>query len=136
MTATILIRCVGISHLLQVPFTFFLASKRGVNLRATLTPRTRLATEVLHNMAFASICLPTLLGMLIAYYPADVQHPGAARSLAAVVSTFWCWRLYRQVIVLRSFWPTSGGLRSLLNPILILIFAVQGPGLALLLICC
>ena len=134
MTQTDLIRWIGISHLLQPPLTALLAAPSGMDLRSALVPKTHLAAEVLHNMAIASVCLPTLLGVLLACYPAEVLRPGAAHSLAALVSIFWCWRLYRQLIVLRPLWPTSGQGVAMLNPLLVLIFVVQGPGLGLLLV--
>ena len=134
MTQMDLIRWVGISHLLQPPLTVLLAAPGGVDLRSALVAKTALAAEVLHNMAIASVCLPTLLGVLLACYPADVLRPGAAHAFAALVSIFWCWRLYRQLIVLGSLWPKSGRFAAILNPLLALIFMVQGPGLGLLLI--
>ena len=134
MTAITLIQCIGCSHLLQPPLTLLLSTERGVGLRAALVPQTRLAAEVMYNMAVASIAWPTLLGLLIAYYAADALHPGSARTLTGMVSLFWCWRLYRQLLVLGPLWPNSGRLSFALNPLLALIFAVQGPGLGLLLL--
>jgi hypothetical protein len=129
-----LIRAIGISHLLQPPLTLFLASDRGLGLRAALTSRTALGSQVLHNMAFASVCLPTALGLVLALYPAEVTRAGAARALALLVASFWSWRLYRQLFALRPLWPKGSQLGQALNAILIVIFAVQGPGLGLLLL--
>ena len=134
MTAADLIRAIGISHLLQPPLTYLLAQPRGIDLRASLVAKTPLAAEVLTNMASAAVCLPTLLGALIACYPMEVLHPGPARSLGALLSLFWCWRLYRQWFVLRPLWPRSGRAAWLLQVLLTLIFVMQGPGLGLLVI--
>ena len=134
MTTIAVIQGIGLSHLLQPPLTLLLSTRRGVGLRAALVPQTRLAGEVLYNMAVASIAWPTLLGLFVAYYAGDALQPGPARTLTGLVSLFWCWRLYRQVIVLRPIWPNQGALGSALNPLLALIFAVQGPGLGFLLL--
>ena len=129
-----LVRAIGISHLLQAPLTALLASKRGLNLRAALTLDGRFGKEVMFNMAFASVSLPSALGLIVAYYSTDVSHPGAPRALALLVSAFWCWRLYRQIAVLGPHWPDSSARGVLLNGLLTLIFALQGPFLALLLL--
>ena len=130
MTAADWIRIVGISHWLQPPLTLLLAGPRGVDLRAAITARTPLAAAVMTNMAFASVALPTALGGLLAVYSADALHPGPARALGVLLAGFWCWRLYRQLVVLRPLWPTSARGARLLNALLTLIFVVQGPGLA------
>ncbi len=127
-----LIRIIGVSHLLQPPLTLLLSSPRGIDLRAQVLPTTQLAGAVLTNMAVASVLLPTTLGMLLACYPTLALEPGPARALAALLSVFWCWRLYRQWFVLGPLWPRAAGRGSRLNALLTLIFVVQGPGLGLL----
>jgi len=132
MIAPELVRLIGVSHLLQPPLTLLLAGPKGINLRAQLVPTTRLAGEVMNNMAIASVLLPTTLGMLLACYPTLVLEPGPARALGGLLSAFWCWRLYRQLFVLGPLWPRAAGESSWLNLLLTLIFVVQGPGLGLL----
>jgi hypothetical protein len=70
MLRTELVRLIGLSHLLQPPLTWLLASPRGLDLRGAVSARTPLAAGVLHNMAIASVALPTTLGLLLAAYPA------------------------------------------------------------------
>jgi hypothetical protein len=134
MMASDLIRIIGVSHLLQPPLTLLLASAKGINLQAAVMPTTPLAREVLVNMAFASVFLPTALGGLLACYAASALEPGAARTLGALISLFWCWRLYRQSVVLRPLWPCRTLREVCLNVLLTAIFAIQGPGLGLLLV--
>jgi hypothetical protein len=134
VSASELIRCIGLSHLLQPPLTLLLSVPSGVDLKAQLVPKTRLAAEVMKNMALASVFLPTSLGVLVAIYSPQALEPGPARALCGLVSAFWCWRLYRQLFVLRPVWPSSSRLSPLLNALLTLIFVVQGPGLGLLLL--
>jgi len=134
VTPVDLIRLIGISHLLQPPLTWLLASEIGLNLRATLTPTGAFGAQIIQNMAFASVGLPTALGLILAVHPADTLHPGAAQSVALIVVVFWSWRLYRQVFVLRRLWPSAGRLNATLNFVLTVIFLVQGPGLGLLLL--
>ena len=134
MTASELVRVIGVSHLLQPPLTLLLAGPRGIDLRASLAPTTSLAREVLTNMAVASVLLPTTLGLLLALYPTLALEAGPARAIALLISAFWCWRLYRQLFVLGPLWPRAARPGSWLNALLTLIFAVQGPGLGLLLV--
>lgn len=134
MTPVDLVQIIGWSHLLQPPLTFVLATPGGVDLRRSLVPQTPLAREVMRNMAFASVGLPTSLGVILALYPAEALRPGGAHAVALLVAAFWCWRLYRQLAVLRAVWPNSGRLAALLGPALSAIFLVQGPGLAWLLL--
>jgi hypothetical protein len=129
-----LIRAIGISHLLQPPLTLLLASPRGLDLRAVLTPRTPFGAQILQNMAVAAVCLPTALGLLLGLYPAEALRPGMGRGMALLVSAFWCWRLYRQLFVLGPAWPKSGERAAGLHSLLVAIFAAQGPGLVLLLL--
>ena len=135
MMAPELIRIIGVSHLLQPPLTLLLAGSKGIDLRAHVTPSMRLARKVLTNMAVASVCLPTALGVLLACYPTLALEPGPTRALGALVSVFWCWRLYRQLFVLGPLWPRAARRGPWLNALLTVIFAVQGPGLGLLVIC-
>jgi hypothetical protein len=128
-----LIRMIGVSHLLQPPLTLLLASPRGLDLRGALSASSPLATGVLHNMAAASVALPTSLGLLLAAYPAEVLRPGVGRALGLLVASFWCWRLYRQLLPLGRLWPTHGA-AARLHYVLLAIFAAQGPGLAALLL--
>jgi hypothetical protein len=131
-----LIRIIGVSHLLQPPLTLLLSGSKGIDLRAQLVPSTPLASEVLTNMAAASVLLPTTLGVLLACYPTLALEPGPARALGALLSAFWCWRLYRQLFVLGPLWPRAAGRGAWLNALLTLIFFVQGPGLGLLVSLC
>jgi hypothetical protein len=129
-----LIRIIGISHLLQPPLTLLMASARGLDLRAVLAPKTPFGAQILQNMAVAAVCLPTALGLLLALHPAEALRPGVGRSIAMLLSAFWCWRLYRQLFVLGPSWPKAGARAAGLHPLLVAIFAAQGPGLGLLLL--
>ncbi|MET0790797.1 MAG: hypothetical protein ABW061_04695 [Polyangiaceae bacterium] len=131
MTPVDLIRIIGWSHLLQPPLTLLLATPRGVDLRGALVAKTALAREVMHNMAFASVGLPTALGLVLAAYPAEILRPGGTHAVGCLVAIFWCWRLYRQVFALRAVWPSTA---ARLNGVLTVIFIVQGPGLGWLLL--
>lgn len=128
-----LIRLIGISHLLQPPLTWFLASPRGLDLRGEVNARSPLAAGVVHNMAVAAVVLPTALGVLLALYPAATLCSGPARAAGFLVAGFWCWRLYRQLFVLGSAWPSTGPAAGI-HRMLLAIFTMQGPGLALLLL--
>jgi len=128
------IRIVGLSHLLQPPLTWLLAGRHGVDLRAAITSRTPLGTEVLANMAFASVGLPTALGCLLAAYSPDALQAGPARTFGLLLATFWTWRLYRQLFVLGPRWPVSTRGARMLHGLLALIFAVQGPCLGWLIL--
>lgn len=127
MTATDLVRWIGLSHLLQPPLTLLLASSRGLDLKRSLVCPSGLAAAVAHNMAVASVALPTTLGLLLALRPEDVFRAGTARDLALVLAAFWSWRLYRQVRALGPSWPRP--LRAL-HGVLLGIFLAQGPLLA------
>jgi hypothetical protein len=134
MNAADFIRVIGVSHLLQPPLTLLLASPRGVNLRTAITPRTPLAAEVMTNMAFASVVLPTALGCLLAGYAVDTLQSGPARAFGLLLAAFWSWRLYRQLFALGPHWPATSRISSLLKPLLTLIFVVQGPCLGALIL--
>ena len=131
MSSTDVIRFIGLSHLLQPPLTLLLASARGVGLRTAITPHTPFAAEVMTNMAFASVALPTALGCLLASYPADALQPGPARALGLLLAAFWSWRLYRQLFALGPRWPSSS---CRVHRLLTLIFIAQGPCLGWLII--
>jgi hypothetical protein len=134
VNATDFIRLIGLSHLLQPPLTLLLAGRHGVDLRAAITSRTPLGTEVVANMALASVGLPTALGCLLAAYSSDAQHAGPARALGLLLAAFWSWRLYRQLFVLGPRWPASTRCARMLHRLLVLIFALQGPCLGWLIL--
>lgn len=127
MSASELVRWIGVSHLLQPPLTLLLASPRGLDLRRALLPPSPLAAAVTHNMAVASVALPTTLGLLLTRRAGDVFHAGTARDLALLLAAFWSWRLFRQLRALSPHWPRR--LRAL-HGLLLAIFVVQGPLLA------
>jgi hypothetical protein len=127
MSATEVVRWIGLSHLLQPPLTLLLASPRGLDLRRSLVTASGLPAAVAHNMAVASVALPTTLGLLLALRPDDVFRVGTARDLALLLAAFWSWRLYRQVRALGPSWPRP--LRNL-HGLLLGIFLAQGPVLA------
>lgn len=125
MNLELAIRCIGISHLLQPPLTLLLARRLGLaRAFASLPP---FASLVVHNMAVASVILPTSAGLIVAHAAADVAHGGAVRYLAWLLVFFWTWRLSRQVR-LAPLLPTPWhwGLSA--------IFSVQGPLLGTLLL--
>ena len=132
MTPTDAVRVIGLTHLLQPPLTLLLASERGLRLRAELATPNPLGAAVLQNMAFAAVALPTSLGVLLAYHAAEALRAGAAQSLAGLLALFWCWRLVRQVTVLRAAWPRRQPLNRWLERALIGIFFIQGPVLGCL----
>lgn len=127
MSASEVVRWIGLSHLLQPPLTLLLASSWGLDLRRSLVSESRLAAAVAHNMAVASVALPTTLGLLLALRPEDVFRAGTARDLALSLAVFWSWRLYRQARALGPSWPRP--LRAL-HGVLLGIFWAQGPFLA------
>jgi hypothetical protein len=127
MTRADLIAWIGWSHLLQPPVTLFLASSRGLDLRAELRASTQLAGAVAHNMAVASVALPTGLGVLLACRATNVTALGTTRDLALVLAAFWSWRLYRQLQVLGPAWPVR---HRALHLLLLAVFTAQGPLLA------
>jgi hypothetical protein len=130
MNSVDVIRWIGISHVLQLPLTLFLASPRGLDLRRRLTPDGPLGEAVIRNMAVASVMLPTGLGLLLALHAQDAIRPGLARMLGALLSAFWCFRLHRQLFVLHKAWPRRPRRIAHLDWLLALIFVVQGPLLA------
>lgn len=134
MTKSELVRLIGFSHLLQLPLTLLLSSSRGLALRAALSPRSSLMAGVVHNMAVASVGLPTALGLLLAGYAHEALQQGPARTMALLVSSFWCWRLYRQLFVLGPLWPACRQGMAIVHAALLAIFTAQGPGLAILIL--
>lgn len=127
MSAIDVVRWIGLSHLLQPPLTFLLASSRGLDLRRAVVPQSPLAAAVVHNMAVASVALPTALGLLVASRPADVFRAGTSRDLALLLAAFWSWRLYRQLRALGPSWPRP---LHTVHGLLLGIFLAQGPLLA------
>ncbi len=125
MNLQLAIRCIGISHLLQPPLTLLLARKLGLRRAFACLPPS--ASLVVHNMAVASVALPTSAGLIVALGAEDVAHGGALRYLAWLLVLFWTWRLSRQ-LRLASLLPTPWhwGLSA--------IFSVQGPLLGILLV--
>src|SRR6185436_15956206 len=91
------VRLIGLTHLLQPPVTLFLASPKGLNLRRKIHTNTFDAELVLENMGFASVFLPTSLGILLAVYADEALAGGSARAHAWLVVGFWSWRLARQL---------------------------------------
>jgi hypothetical protein len=125
MTLQFAIRCVGISHLLQPPLTLWLA--RRLRLADSFQGLPPLPAHVLRNMAFASVALPTALGVLVGISANDVVHGGSPRILAWLLAGFWIWRLWRQAILGPLLPPPwRWGLAA--------IFVAQGPLLAALLL--
>lgn len=124
MTTTDIVRFIGLSHLLQPPLTLLLASRRSLDLRRGLVPQSRLAAAVAHNMAVASVALPTSLGLLLAWHANAASVSGCARDLALLLAGFWSWRLFRQLGALGADWPPQ--LRAQ-HRLLLAIFALQGP---------
>jgi hypothetical protein len=121
------IRCIGVSHLLQPPLTLLLSKRLGL-ARAFLN-LAPLPSLVAHNMAVASVMLPTCAGMIVGLAAADVARGGSLRSLAWLLVAFWTWRLARQRLLrphLSGAWHWG----------LIAIFVVQGPLLGVLLLAC
>lgn len=124
------IRWIGISHLLQPPIT--LALSRMLKLAPAFSALPALAGEIARNMAFASVGLPTSLGLLIAIHARDVARGGPMQSVAWLAAIFWTWRLLRQ-LNLASLWPNDRRRTRLCHHLLALIFVVQGPVLGTLL---
>ncbi len=136
VTAAELIRIIGVSHLLQPPLTLLLSRPE----------RHRLASPARTNHAASGRGFDEY-GRRVGVAPHRSRHAARslsrtgprtrpARALGALVSAFWCWRLYRQLFALRPLWPRATAGDWWLNALLTLIFAVQGPGLGLLVICC
>jgi hypothetical protein len=125
MTLSFVIRCVGISHALQPPLTWLLARRLGLAKAFSDLPPT--AAEVARNMGFASVFLPTTLGLLVGAFADEVVDGSGLRALAWLLCVFWTWRLLRQRVVGR-YMPTAWHL------VLTAIFLVQGPVFAFLLL--
>lgn len=119
-----LIRWIGVSHALQLPLTLLLASSYGLNLAGSLQASSRLASAVAHNMAIASVSLPTALGFLLALRAPHALTSGTTRDLALLLAAFWSWRLFRQLRALGPAWPER---KRALHLALSAIFVVQGP---------
>lgn len=127
MSAVDAVRIIGLSHLLQPPLTLFMASERGLGVRSAVVATSPLGAAVMHNMAFASVALPTALGLVLALHAREALELGAAHTLGSLLAAFWTWRLVRQVTALRAAWPGRPLQAVLLHPALVAIFVVQGP---------
>jgi hypothetical protein len=120
---------IGLSHLLQPPLAYLLM--RRLALRRALAQSPPLLAQLMQNMVLASVVLPTTLGIVLALHAHEAAAPGAGRTLAWVVSAFWCWRFIRQCQAAAVWRSASDG--AALHVLLSAIFLVQGPGLGLLL---
>jgi hypothetical protein len=130
MTNVDFVRLIGWTHLLQPPLTAYLASPRGLDLARSLVSRTELGGAVLHNLAIASVALPTALGVLLAIHAEELARSPALRSLALLLACFWSWRLYRQLVALGPRWPDRPRSLRHAQRLLTCIFVAQGPLLA------
>ena len=124
-TAVLMIRVIGLSHLLQPPLSAWLA--RRFALREVFGALPPLPRSIATNMGFASIVLPTGGGCLLALFGDEVLQGCGIFTLAWCMAAFWTWRLHRQAI-LRRFLPPAA------HAVLCTIFLTQGPGLALVLV--
>jgi hypothetical protein len=130
MTLEAAIRWIGLSHLLQPLLTPALSRMLGfAEAFSALPPIPR---QIAHNMAVASVALPTSLGVLVAYYAGDIIAAGPSQSVAWVAVAFWSWRLRRQCALAR-LWPTTSPSARWCHWMLIVTFVVQGPVLGALL---
>lgn len=120
------IRAVGISHLVQPPVTAYLASSKGIGLKNKILATSPDAGCVIRNMGFASVFLPTALGVLLCVHAQEAATGGAARAHAWLLAAFWTWRLVRQV-ELHAAWERG---RRAWSWLLFGVFLVQGPALA------
>jgi hypothetical protein len=118
MTLETLIRCIGVSHLLQPPLTLLLAKQLGLERDFARLPP--LSAQVARNMGFASVALPTSAGLVVALGARDVVAGGPMVLLAWTMAAFWTWRLSRQ----RALGPL---LPRTWHWGLCAIFCVQGP---------
>ena len=120
---------IGLSHLLQPPLALFIL--RRLQFEQTLSNCSPVLAGLIRNMAVASVALPTMLGVLLACHAHDIVSTGLGRSMAGTVAAFWSWRLLRQFHA-RAIGRDHAGARGGLHGLLSVIFFVQGPGLALL----
>lgn len=125
MSTLLAIQAIGFSHLLQPPLTLLLA--RQLRLEPVFAGLPPLAGHIARNMAFASVCLPTAAGVLVAFGAEEVVAGGVVRYLAWIMAFFWSWRLYRQT-KLGPFLPAAW------HWTLCTIFVVQGPLLAMVMV--
>lgn len=130
MNVEAIVRWIGISHLLQPPAT--LALSRMLKLAPAFSALPALPGQIARNMAFASVGLPTSMGLLIAIHARDVARGGPMQSVAWLAAVFWSWRLLRQLSLAR-LWPDVPRRARLCHHLLALIFVVQGPVLGTLL---
>lgn len=124
-----LVRCIGISHLLQPPLTLLLARQLG--LRHAFAALPPLPSRIAENMALAAVALPTSFGLVLAAYPEDALCGGPTRAVGFVLAAFWSARLVRQVRDIGPLLPSGGGIW---HPLLTLVFTAQGPVLGALLL--
>jgi hypothetical protein len=122
---------IGSSHLLQPPVTLWLA-KRVLGLESAFSALPPLANRIAKIMALTAIMLPTLLGVLCALYSGAVLSLGPMRLVAFVLAgLLWTPRLVAQLVWVSPHFPADAWKWHVL---LVSIFAVQGPGLLLLLV--
>ena len=123
------IRWIGLSHLIQPLVTPALSRRLGFAAAFSALPP--MPRQVAHNMAVASVALPTSFGILVAYYAPDIVAGGPTRSIAWVTAAFWSWRLVRQFTLAR-LWPSTPRSMQWGQWILFATFVVQGPVLGAL----
>jgi hypothetical protein len=129
MSLEVALAWIGGSHLLQPPLAYLVTQRLA--LRAALAQSPPLLGQLLQNMVLASIALPSMAGVLLALHAHEALQPGAARSLAWLLSVFWSWRFVRQCTA-AALWRSSSPGRAV-HLVLCTIFLVQGPGLGLIL---
>ena len=123
-TLEVLVRTIGISHLLQPPLTLVLS--RTLGLRDAFSQLAELPRRMAVVMGMTCVALPTGMGVLIAAYAAGVFRPGLPETLCVLAGVFWTLRLLVQVFWYSALFPRDA---RHWHWILCLIFAVQGPGL-------
>jgi len=128
-TYAFLISVIGYSHALQPPLTTLLAKRLG--FKSAFAALAEMPALIAQNMGFASVAMPTVLGIWLGWYAEQALASGSTRTLAFLLAAFWCWRLFRQLGPLRRAWGPAhrGWIWGLA-----LIFVVQGPLLLLLLV--
>src|SRR5205814_9903893 len=90
-----------------------------------------IALGVARIMAVAAVALPTSLGVFIAWRAHEAAAGGSAWIVALGTALFWTFRLERQV---RSIGPLLSGRDRFFHPMRTVIFMVQGPLFAALLL--
>lgn len=79
---------------MQPPLTLLLA--RQLRLEPAFSGLPPLPAQIARNMAFASVCLPTSTGILVALAADEVVMGSCMQHVAWMLAFFWTWRLYRQ----------------------------------------